>query len=136
MSQVDALKSSAYPFEAPGVQLMGVTMSKYSLRNGQPSRAFKDYISKIEKSYSDFLIPALSSAGVCDPQVKSLELASIPDFASLAPHSQRNALPVFELDAKSTETSGSVWDQNEQKIALIDDIFVNFATEAIQRGQL
>lgn len=119
--QTPILKQAEYPLPPCDPGFLGYVLQKYRPRNGQPSRAFQDWVDQLEEGVRETLIPALESCGMMLPS-KIYELAGftpsqpilqMPDFNSLIAKSQEHRVPVFELTKQQLNVRGKVYATTE-----------------------
>ncbi len=100
-----AFKDSAYPFPDKTTKFLGTVVQNFTIRNGEPSKAFKKWIDQVSSTVTNNLVPTINAEGMLlqpndylPGQIsKGYCLAEIPSFSGLIPRSQRGRLPVYEL---------------------------------------
>jgi len=109
---------SSYPFPSTSTKFLGTIVQNFTIRNGEPSEAFQNWIDEVANAVTTSLIPAISPEGMLLDPSKYKEdqathgycLAKIPSFSGLTPRSQRGRMPVYEVPDKSLGV-GSVLEQ-------------------------
>lgn len=112
---MSVLKEAVYPFPNVAPKLLGTIVQNYRPRDGRPASAFQKWIDEINNRASEELFPQLQKVGMTLPRlayeehgVKSLCLATIPDFNSLIARSQEHQTPVYALTSMQLGQGGSV----------------------------
>ncbi|MDC8001390.1 AAA family ATPase [Aequorivita todarodis] len=125
-------KDSSYPFPDKTTKFLGTIVQNFTIRNGEPSSAFKKWIDEVSNTVTNTLVPTINAEGMLlDPAkyingqvAKGYCLAEIPNFSGLIPRSQRGRLPVYELTDAQLGT-GTVLEQYQQ----IRERFLNIFSE-------
>ncbi len=102
---LDALREATYPFPVPKGRLLGSVVQNFTIKRGQPSKAFREWITRIGDRMDTVVVPTLRAAGMALPEAEyraaGLEsghaLALISNFQSLVAKSQKARTPVFAL---------------------------------------
>src|SRR5262249_55481439 len=131
----EMFKDSSYPLPQKTPKFLGYTVNDYSIRNGQPSQAFRNIIDMIDSTVRDELIPNFEKADLLLPRKTYSDrycLAEISNFQTLQPKFQESGLPVFELTDKILASSGIVLEGQKEKIKFFKTIFENFARRVIE----
>jgi cellulose biosynthesis protein BcsQ len=108
------LKKSAYPFPDITPKFLGTIIQNYLTRGEILSPRFQKWISEINKSVSDKLVPELDKLDMMLPKQIYKEqgvewgfcLAIIPDFNTLIANSQKFQTPIFALTPEQLEQIG------------------------------
>lgn len=138
--EIDVLQSADYPFPAPHVQFAGGIVQKYRPRLGKASKAFQNWIDKLEAGVKDMLVPALEGAGMLDAaefkKKSGFEpwqwLLEVADFNSLIARSQDHQVPVYELRPDQLDgQKGAVWIQTKADMEIFETKFRECADRLI-----
>jgi cellulose biosynthesis protein BcsQ len=113
-----AFNDSSYPFPTTSTKFLGTIVQNFTIRNGEPTEAFQNWIDEVANSVNNVLLPSIAPEGMMlDPQKYSSNqvnngycIAEIPSFSGLIPRSQRGRMPVYEIP-DSLLGVGSVLDQ-------------------------
>jgi cellulose biosynthesis protein BcsQ len=137
---IDVLQNADYPFPMPHVQFAGAIVQKYRPRLGKASKAFQNWIDKLEGGVKDMLVPTLEKAGMLDAaefkRKSGFEpwqwLLEVADFNSLIARSQDHQVPVYELTAAQVDgQKGAVWDQTQADMAIFENKFSECADKLV-----
>ena len=137
---IDVLQNADYPFPMPHVQFAGAILQKYRPRLGKASKAFQNWIDKLEGGVKDMLVPTLEKAGMLDAaefkRKSGFEpwqwLLEVADFNSLIARSQDHQVPVYELTAAQVDgQKGAVWDQTQADMAIFENKFSECADKLV-----
>ncbi len=129
---IDVLLKADYPFPAPHAQFAGGIVQKYRPRLGKASKAFQNWIDKLEAGLKDTLVPSLESADMLDrvafKDKSGFEpwqwLLEVADFNSLIARSQDHQVPVYELTAAQVDgQKGAVWTQTKADMEIFEKKF-------------
>lgn len=139
-SGVDVLTKADYPFPTPHVQFAGGIVQKYRPRLGNASKAFQNWIDKLENDIKGLLVPALEQAGMLDSAAYETKtgrkpsewLMEVADFNSLIARSQEHQVPVYELTAAQVDNQkGAVWAQTKADMEKFEEKFSECADRLI-----
>jgi cellulose biosynthesis protein BcsQ len=137
---IDVLSSADYPFPEPHVQFAGGIVQKYRPRLGKASKAFQNWIDKLEAGVKNVLVPALEGAGMLDSSAFKEKsgfepwqwLLEVADFNSLIARSQDHQVPVYELTADQLDgQKGAVWNQTQNDMAIFEQKFSECAEKLV-----
>ena len=137
---IDVLLNADYPFPEPHVQFAGAIVQKYRPRLGKASKAFQNWIDKLEAGVKNTLLPALEDAGMLDSAAfkgkSGLDpwqwLLEVADFNSLIARSQDHQVPVYELTADQLDgQKGAVWAQTKADMGTFEAKFSECADRLI-----
>lgn len=137
---VDVLVKADYPFPEPHVQFAGGIVQKYRPRFGKASKAFQNWIDKLEGGVKNTLVPALEGAGMLDRAAFHAKagfepwqwLLEVGDFNSLIARSQEHQVPVYELTPAQVDgQKGAVWIQTAADMAKFEERFSECADRLI-----
>jgi cellulose biosynthesis protein BcsQ len=137
---IDVLLNADYPFPEPHVQFAGGIVQKYRPRLGKASKAFQNWIDKLEEGVKNTLVPALEGAGMLDAKAFKEKsgfqpwqwLLEVADFNSLIARSQDHQVPVYELTAAQLDgQKGAVWIQTKADMAIFEEKFSECADKLI-----
>lgn len=133
-------KDSIYPFPEKNPKFLGIIMQNFTVRNGQPAKAFQNKIDGVLGKIKTTVIPAFEQQSLLlsgEKQKLQLErsycIARIPNFQSLAPKMQAGigaSIPVFAIDDKYLET-GTVLKNYQEKRELFKTIFSDMTDMAL-----
>ena len=133
-------KDSIYPFPEKDPKFLGIIMQNFTIRNGQPAKAFKNKIDGVLGKIKTTVIPAFEQQSLLlSDEKRKLQLersyciAHIPNFQSLAPKMQAGtgaSTPVFAIDDKYLET-GTVLKNYQEKRELFKTIFSDMTDLAL-----
>lgn len=138
--EIDVLRNADYPFPTPRAQFAGGIVQKYRPRLGKASKAFQNWIDKLETGVKDMLVPTLEQAGMLDAvefkKKSGFEpwnwLLEVADFNSLIARSQDHQVPVYELTADQLDgQKGAVWKQTQADMAIFEEKFSECADKLI-----
>lgn len=131
-ASLEVFREASYPFPAPTLKLLGLIVQRYRLKNGLPTRAFRDYFSEIEEVCSGRLAPALADVGMLLPKEtysghveegSEYRIASISDFNALIASSQQHQKPVYSLTQNDVRRGGEAWNITEGNIDAFRETF-------------
>lgn len=130
-----AFKDSSYPFPDKTTKFLGTIVQNFTIRNGEPSTAFKKWIDEVSNTISNHLVPTINAEGMLLEPTKYLTgqiengycLAQISSFSGLIPRSQGGRLPVYEL-TDSQLGVGTVLEQYQVIRERFLTIFTELAT--------
>ncbi|MBS1154448.1 MAG: cobQ/CobB/MinD/ParA nucleotide binding domain protein [Proteobacteria bacterium] len=128
---LDVLSTADYPFPEPNAQFIGAIVQKYRPRNGRASRAFQQWIDRLQLGLKDALIPALAAAGMVSLQMFPQKIGLSPwdpimevaDFNSIIALSQEHQVPVYSLTEAQAKQHGAVWDQTRDNMMVFENAF-------------
>ncbi|MCA1168894.1 AAA family ATPase [Rothia kristinae] len=133
-TELDILKQAEYPFPEINIKFLGVITQNFRLRDGKATSSFQSYIDKIDDSVNSTLFPALEGAGATLPNDAYVEsgnsnykLANISDFNGLIATSQKVQKPVYTLTQEDTQSTGVVWERQEESIDRFRKLFEKIA---------
>lgn len=127
-------KEASYQFPLFRLKLLGYIVQKYRIRGGAPSGGFQSFIDRIGVSIRETLVPEIEKHGVIISS-EELCLASIPDFNTLMPISQKNKVPVFALTANQLNYSGDVLTTAQEKQKAFSELFQALADTVVQESK-
>ncbi len=135
----DSFASSSYPFPNKIPKLGGILIQRFNVRNGKPSKPFRDNMDEIMKSVKNVLVPNLASRNMLFSEEKyreanipdDLNIAEIPDFQSLLPKAYIAGAPVFDLTDEEIGQKKLVLEQMKGKMSEFDALFETFADKVI-----
>lgn len=137
---IDVLSKADYPFPDPHVQFAGGIVQKYRPRLGKASKAFQNWIDKLDLGVKNTLIPSLESAGMLDQVAFKAKngfepsewLMEVADFNSLIARSQDHQVPVYELTAAQLDgQKGAVWTQTKADMEKFEERFSGCADKLL-----
>lgn len=134
-AQLDALRDATYTFPIPQGKLLGTVMQNFTIKRGKPSKAFQEWIDRINNRMDGSVVPTLRKAGMALPeqiyQEAGLEeghaLAVIANFQSLVAKSQKARTPVFALSDSQLAAGGTMLANYQKMRARFEDGFVQLA---------
>ena len=99
-----AFNDSSYPFPNTSTKFLGTIVQNFTIRNGEPTQAFQQWIDEVAKSVNT-LLAAITPQGMMLPSNKykpdqlqnGYNLTEIPSFSGLIPRSQQGSMPVYEV---------------------------------------
>ena len=113
---IELFRDSAYPLPESTTKFLGEIAQRFNIRNGVPTKPFKDKIDELKNITIDILIPKLraanmllteeqySKAGLLE---KNYVISEIKDFQGLSPKSHNANVPVYELTDEELGSSGA-----------------------------
>jgi len=125
---------STYPLPNHTPKFLGYTINDYTIRNGEPAKAFQEIIDKINSTIVDELVPNLKKENMLFPDEKynnNYRLAQISNFNTLQAQYQKYGIPVFALSDEQLEFSGTVLSQQKDKRRSFDAVFSDFADKVL-----
>jgi cellulose biosynthesis protein BcsQ len=133
--RLDALKDAAYPFPEPRGRLLGTVIQNFTIRGERPSKAFRDWIERIENRTDDVLLPTLRSCGMALDEseyeaaglLPGHALALIANFQSLVAKSQKSRTPVFALTDDQLAGGGQMLANYQKMRARFEEAFETLA---------
>ena len=109
----------------------GIIMQRFQRHNGTAKSSYQLWIDKISERSQAKLLPALIEAGGSDAvhhdTTKNPTAVAIPDFASIAPMMLQLGKPAWRLEKKETEWQGAVWENREEAMYEIKNLFFKLA---------
>ncbi|CAD5962565.1 Chromosome-partitioning ATPase Soj [Planktothrix tepida] len=138
-SDLPILKEADYPFPDLTLRFLGTIVQNYRIKNGQETKAFENWIKRIEETVSYKLVPSLRRNNMLLPEKAykqqqiqdTFTLKKIPNFNSLIALSQKHQTPVFRLSQVEVKLRGQALRQNQQKQQEFEEIFSNLADKVI-----
>lgn len=129
--KTDVLANADYPFPTPHAKFVGAVVQKYRPRLGKASKAFQQWIDKLQDGMKTVLIPQLEAAEMVEPekfrsrigQEPWQPLMEVADFNSLIALSQEHQVPVYALSAEQIDQQGAVWAQTAASMKVFSDAF-------------
>ena len=125
---------STYPLPNKTPKFIGYTINDYTIRNGEPAKAFQEIIDKINTTIVNELVPSLQRENMLLPDIQyngNYCLAKISNFQTLQAKYQKYGIPVFALTDAQLESSGTVLEQQKEKRDSFDAIFSDFADKVL-----
>ncbi|MBS9779984.1 MAG: AAA family ATPase [Moraxellaceae bacterium] len=130
---------SSYPFPNKNPKLAGFLIQRFNIRNGKPSRPFRDNMDGIIEVVESQLIPSLDKANMLLSDEQYLEgipvhycLAEIPDFQALQQKSNEFGVPVYALSDTEINYTGKVLEQMTANSKKFSNIFECLANQMIR----
>ncbi len=113
---------------------IGAIQQRYRPRNERPAKSFLQWIDVIRSSINEKLVPSLEKIGcvidrrkveeaLANSDLKSFDLAHVPDFNSLIAISQQLSKPVFALTDDDIKDVGKVFGHAETTMKTSRDNF-------------
>lgn len=115
MSESEVFKKANYKLKSTPPYFLGTVQQRYRPRNGEPVKAFAEWIKDINDLVDQQLVPVLKNYGMCLDDEKysycnePYNLINIADFNSLIAQSQENNTPVFLLTQEQVKQGGVIW---------------------------
>ncbi len=116
-------------------KFLGYTVNDYTLKSGEPSKAFQIIINELNVVINNDIVPSLEKVEMT--LKKELYngfdfcLAKIPNFHSLQPRYQQYGLPIFELTNDQIGSTGPVLEQQAANREKFKSIYSDFADKVI-----
>lgn len=128
-------KNSTYPLPFRKPLFLGYTVNDYTIRNGEPAKAFQEIIDKIDSTVKEELVPSLSKVDLVLPDQKysgNYCLSKISNFQTLQAKYQKYGVPVFALSDEQLESTGTVLDGQKERRNNFKGIFSDFADKVLK----
>lgn len=109
-------RDSAYPMPNGTPKFIGIITQRFNVRNGDPTKAFKDKIAEIAQYVKKEFLPVIQNNGMSFDMQKYKEvgipdnfiIGEIKDFLTLGPKSSEVNVPVFALTDDEIGSVGQV----------------------------
>lgn len=131
----EIFKNSTYPLPFTKPIFLGYTINDYTIRNGEPARAFSEIISQIDETVTSTLIPGLKNVSLVLDEGKyegSYKLAEISNFQTLQAKYQKYGVPVYALSNSQLESTGTVLAGQKERRNNFKNVYSNFADKVIR----
>lgn len=131
----ELFKNSTYPLPFNKPRFLGYTINDYTIKNGQPARAFSEIITQINDIVITTLIPNLQSESLVLSEEKyegSYKLAEISNFQTLQAKYQKYGVPVFALSSEQLESTGTVLEAQTQRRDNFKRVYSDFADKVLR----
>lgn len=133
-----AFQDSSYPFPNTSTKFLGTVVQNFTIRNGEATDAFQNWIEQVSKSVTDTLVPSISPEGMMLDASKYLAnqasngycVAEIPNFQGLIPRAQRGRIPIYEIPDNLLGV-GTVLEQYKKTRERFQGIFSKLATDIV-----
>lgn len=136
----NVFEDSTYPLPVVKPKFLGYTVNDFNIRNGKPTAAFSNIITKTAEVINDTLYPSLESVGMVIPRNQydgnNLCLAKLSNFQHLGPKYQEFGIPVFALNEQQIGTTGPILEGHVAKRSEFNTIFDSFAEKVIRLTNL
>ena len=90
-------KKPEFPIPEGRMQPIGYVVQRYSVRRGQPVRAYDQWINRIPKEYAGNLLEDQKASYPINPSEDRNALATVKHYRSLIPMGQEAHKPIFHL---------------------------------------
>lgn len=133
-----AFQDSSYPFPNTTTKFLGTIVQNFTIRNGQATQAFQNWIDEISNTVTNNLVVAIAPQSMmldpakylADQSIRGYRIAEIPSFQGLIPRAQENRIPIYELSDASLG-AGVVLEQYQQTRQRFLEIFTQLSTDVI-----
>ncbi len=131
---------AAYPLPNWSPLFLGTINQRFRPRYGEPARAFKDWIDRINERVEQQLIPVLKSCSMTLPKAdyerasvnsEPYNLANISDFNSLIARSQEHNVPIFELTDQQLAVQGKILENTQRSRDRFGRLFEQLACSVL-----
>lgn len=121
-------------------KFIGTISQRFKLRNGTPSRAFQQWIDRININVNTNLVPSLKQNNMIIDEEKFHEVATpeepyniinLPDFNALIAQSQKYNVPIFALTPEQIEQVGKILEVSESSRDEFHETFTKLAQTEI-----
>jgi chromosome partitioning protein len=120
-------------------KFLGYTVNDYTLKSGEPSKAFQIVIDDLNQVINRDVVPNLEKVGMTIEKVlykgNDYCLAKIPNFHSLQPRFQQYGVPIYELTDAQIGSTGPVLEQQSANRKKFKTIYSDFADKIIMLTQ-
>lgn len=120
-------------------RFLGYTVNDYTLKSGEPSKAFQIIIDELRTVINTDIIPSLDRVDMTLNRELyngfDYCLAKIPNFHSLQPRFQQYGLPIFELTNAQIGSTGPVLEQQAANREKFRNIYSALADKVIHLTQ-
>jgi cellulose biosynthesis protein BcsQ len=131
----ELFKDSTYPLPFNKPRFLGYTVNDYTIRNGEPAKAFQEIIDRIDLTVTNELVPKLSKVDLTLEESKyerNYCLAKISNFQTLQAKYQKHGVPVFALSDDQLESTGTVLTEQKERRDNFGNIFSQFADKILK----
>ncbi|RKU21839.1 hypothetical protein C6499_20725 [Candidatus Poribacteria bacterium] len=152
------LQEAIYPFPDKDPKFLGTIVQNYRVRDGEPAKAFGEWIEQIKIGVEEKLIPVLRENDMLLPdesyiktraleshqhrfnfinpdfvndQLISQPLLQVSDFNSLIALSQKHKVPVFDLTDDQIGQAGVILESTKRSMERFRDLFSDGAEQII-----
>jgi len=134
------LREATYPFPNNTPKFLGTIIQNYRPREGnRPSRAFREWITEIEQSVEDTLVPAMRESGLMlrdlvyqNAKIKPEKpLLQMSNFNSLIARSQKHKVPIFGLSDSQLKQTGVVLERTKESMKRFRKIYSEGADQIL-----
>lgn len=133
------LKNAAYPFPDVKLRFLGIIVQNYRIRKGKETKAFQNWIQKIETTVAEHLVPTLQKHNMMLPDGVYREqgmndsrcLTKISNFNSLIARSQEHQAPIYDLTPEQLDQTGQVLETSKKQQEEFRKTFSDLADKII-----
>ena len=113
---IELFRDSAYPLPESTTKFLGEIAQRFNIRNGVPTKPFRDKIDELKNITTNILIPKLKEADMLLSTDRysavgllkeNYVLSEIKDFQGLSPKSHSANVPVYELTDEELGSEGA-----------------------------
>lgn len=131
----ELFSDSSYPLALNTPKFLGYTINNYTLRKGEPAKAFDSIINEIDFVVINKFIPQLKKANMLldgdvykDSTYKRLQISN---FQTLGPKYQKLGVPVYELSDIQLVHTGTVLENQQKQREAFKESYEKFAEDVI-----
>lgn len=128
---------AVYPMPTKIPKFLGYTVNDFSIRNGNPSKAFQEMIDYIDITVRTEFVPRIRNVDMLLEENiygGSYCLGQIHDFGSLVAKIQEYGLPIFALSDDQIGYTGIILDTAKSNILVFDNSFTTIAEKIIHHS--
>lgn len=138
--KMSVLREAEYPFPEVAPKFLGYVIQKYRPRgNSAPSKAFEQWITKVEEAVGNELVPTLGKSDMLLPSKLYSDagfnpaepLLQMSDFNGLIARSQQHQIPVFELTDDQLKLGGGALENTKESMDRFRGLFDQAADRVI-----
>lgn len=136
LQENEVLQHAEYKFPKKTPKFLGNVIQQFNVKYNQPTQGFIKWFDKINEYTNTKLVPSLSNQSMLiDDKYygDNYILSEISNFNSLITYAQEHNKPVFALNKKDLQQSGTVWSSSEGKIEDFEILFSKLADNIISK---
>lgn len=126
---------SSYPLALNTPKFLGYTVNNYTLRKGEPAKAFDNIISEIDQVVVNKFIPQLKRSNMLlDDDIyadNTYKRIQISNFQTLGARYQAEGIPVFQLSDKQLKSTGPILENQQNQRDAFKKSYEKFAEDVI-----
>lgn len=135
----ELFSDSSYPLALNTPKFLGYTINNYTLRKGEPAKAFDSIINEIDFVVINKFIPQLRKANMLldDDIYKDItyKRLQISNFQTLGAKYQSEGVPVYELSDVQLKHTGTVLENQQKQREAFKESYEKFAEDVISMIQ-